>query len=123
MAYALTTIAPLVGAVAAVALGVFGFLRPRVMGEQTGLSPQGGLGVMELRALFGGLWLTLGTAALVLRTPEAYLMAGLAFGGITLGKIVGLIIDRPQGRQALGGTVVDGVFSLLLLSGYCAAGA
>lgn len=122
MTETLTSWAPLVGAMATVALGLFGLLFPRVMGAQTGLSPKEGMGVMELRAIFGGLWLALGTATLMLRTPEAYLMTGLAFTGVTLGRFSGIAVDRMLPREAWGATVVDGSLSLLLLSGYCMQG-
>lgn len=111
-------IVPIIGSILTIGLGVFGLLKPTAMGAATGIAPVNELGVMELRALFGGILLVLGMCALIGRQPVIYLVTGLAFVGASTVKLVSLSIDRPPVSQALPGILFDLLVGLAIFSGY-----
>lgn len=111
-------IIPVVGSLLSIGLGVFGLLKPKALAESTGIQPINALGVMELRALFGGVMLVLGLCALIGRQPVIYLVTGLAFIGGAIVKLISLSIDRPPVSKALPGILFDLLVGLALFSGY-----
>ena len=54
------------GALITVALGLLGALAPAAAARLVGVQPVGGVGLSEIRATYGGLFLGLGGACLVL---------------------------------------------------------
>lgn len=85
-----------------VAFGLFGFLAPRytaaALDLRTGAST---MGLSELRASVGGLFVVAGLAALWLQDPMAYAMLGFAYAGAALGRLVSLGLDAPPLRKVL----------------------
>jgi hypothetical protein len=69
------------GAILTLALGLFGALAPSRVAGFVGIQPLGGAGLSEVRATYGGLFIAMGGACLVLQSPVAFLLAGLAWGG------------------------------------------
>ena len=74
-------LATLLGPLACLTMGTAGLFAPRAFGSQTGLTAVGPLGRSELRALFGGVFVGLSIACLVLGTPSAYWAVAAAFFG------------------------------------------
>ena len=71
-----------------VAFGLFGFLAPRYTADVLDLKPtDSNMGLSELRASAGGLFVALGLGCLVLGTPMAYAM----MGGIIMGTVITLL--------------------------------
>lgn len=98
MIYALTTTACLL----TIAFGLFGFLAPRYTAGALDLETTNStMGLSELRASVGGLFVVAGAAALWLDAPMAYAMLGFAYMGAALGRAVSLIVDRPPWRKVL----------------------
>lgn len=77
-----------------IGLGLFGWLAPRFtlsaldlqMGDTT-------MGMSEVRASAGCLFVGMGVGALWLGTPEAYVMLGACWAGAALGRLTSLIMD------------------------------
>ena len=74
---------PLVGAAINVALGLNGLLRPAATAEFTSMSPVGRIGVSEIRATYGGLFLALGAFALATGSKDSALLITLPTGSYT----------------------------------------
>lgn len=86
----------MIAALLTIGFGLFGFLAPRYTADVLDLAPTDTtMGLSELRASAGGLFVVLGLAALWLNTPLAYAMVGFVYAGAASGRVVSLFIDRP----------------------------
>ncbi len=85
-----------------IGFGLFGFIAPHYTATVLDLEPQGStMGLSELRASVGGLFVVAGFAALWLGEPLAYAMIGFAFAGAACGRVLSLIFDAPPVRKLL----------------------
>jgi hypothetical protein len=109
-------LAPL-GALACLGLGVMGLLAPMQAARLVGLAAVGRLGVSELRATYGGLFIGMGLACLVLDSPPAYAVAAAAWLGAAAGRGVSIAIDRNLSRMNIGGVLLEASIGVLLASG------
>ncbi len=92
----------IVAALLTIGFGGFGFLAPRYTAAALDLAPQGStMGLSEMRASVGGLFVVAGAAALILATPMAYAMLGFAYAGAALGRGVSLVLDAPPRGKVL----------------------
>ena len=92
----------IVAALLTIGFGLFGFLAPRYTAEALDLAPtQSTMGLSEMRASVGGLFVVAGAAAIWLQDPLAYAMIGFAFAGAALGRVVSLVYDSPPLRKVL----------------------
>ncbi len=89
-------------ALASIGLGAFGWLAPRytlgaldlTMGETT-------MGMSEVRASAGALFVGMGIGALLIGTPTAYVMLGCCWTGAAIGRLTSLVMDGVT-RKKLG---------------------
>ncbi len=87
-------------ALLSVGLGCFGWLAPRYtlgaldlkMGDTT-------MGMSEIRASAGCLFVGMGLGALILGTPEAYVMLGFCWCGAALGRLTSLVLDGRSRKK------------------------
>ena len=70
--------------------------------------------------MFGGMLTTLGICCMVLRHPQTYLAAGLAYVGLSLAKVIALVVDKPAPGKVVPGLLVDASIGLLLVAGFWA---
>ena len=85
-----------------IGFGLFGFLAPRYTASALDLAPTDStMGLSEMRASVGGLFVVAGAAALWLDAPLAYAMIGFAFVGAALGRVLSLIFDKPPLAKVL----------------------
>ncbi|MCL3882464.1 DUF4345 family protein [Marivita sp. GX14005] len=91
----------IIAALVTLALGGFGFLAPRYTAGVLDLTTDGSnMGLSELRASAGGLFVGLSVACLVLGAPLAYAMLGFAYLGAAAGRTISLAMDSPPMRKA-----------------------
>jgi hypothetical protein len=107
----------LLGPLACGALGVAALVAPATFGVRTGLAATGSLGRSELRAVFGGVFIGLAAACLVLAVPAAYWAAAAAFFGGAAAKVLSAAVERGVFPAALPGLVVDLVAASLFVWG------
>ncbi|MDA7424381.1 DUF4345 family protein [Thalassococcus lentus] len=89
-------------AVLTIGLGLFGFIAPRYTASALDLTTgQSTMGLSELRASAGGLFVSMGLVCLILGAPWAYGMLGVAYAGAAVGRLVSIIIDKPPMPKAL----------------------
>ena len=85
-----------------VGLGCFGFVAPRYTAGALDLRTAGStMGLSELRASAGGLFVAMGLACLILQADWAYAMLGVAYAGAAAGRMVSIVVDRPPMPKAL----------------------
>ncbi|MEL6464613.1 MAG: DUF4345 family protein [Pseudomonadota bacterium] len=97
--------------------GLFGFLAPRYTAAALDLAPTDStMGLSEMRASVGGLFVIAGLAAIWLNNPVAYAMLGFAFVGAALGRTLSLVLDAsPVRKVALFGGI-EAALALWFLS-------
>lgn len=85
-----------------IAFGLFGFLAPRYTASALQLRTDGGtMGLSEMRASVGGLFVAMGLFALLSAAPMAYAMIGIAYAGAATGRLLSIFVDKPPRRKAM----------------------
>ena len=88
-------------ALVTIALGCFGFLAPHYTMGALNLKTDGSnMGMSEIRASVGCLFVAMGIACLWFGTAAAYFMLGVAYAGAATGRLVSLILDNPPKQKA-----------------------
>lgn len=103
-----------IAALGTAATGLLAFLKPAAVYGFTGLSASGARGVSEVRAVFGGLFVALGVAPLVLGTT-AYHMLGYGYLAIAVTRIVSILVDRSTAPSNFISLVVEIAFGVILV--------
>ena len=101
--------------IATIAIGVFSLVAPTRIEGFTGLKPIGGRGVAEIRAIFGGVFIGMGVAALILDKSIAYPMFGIIYLSIGLIRVVTIFLDKSRESSNLISIVSELIFGVLFL--------
>jgi hypothetical protein len=87
-------------ALLSIGFGAIGWLAPRYTMGLLDLTPgKTTMGVSEIRAASGALFVGLGLGALLLGTPAAYAMIGCAWGGAAVGRLTSILTDPAPTRR------------------------
>lgn len=104
-------------ALASVGLGAIGWLMPRYTMELLDMAPtRSTMGLSEIRAASGALFIGLGLGAIVLNTPLAFAMVGFAWGGAAIGRLTSIIADGDASRQKVTFFVIEAAVAITLLA-------
>lgn len=114
----MTDILNILAALLTIGFGLFGFLAPGWTASALDLAPTDStMGLSEMRASVGGLFVVAGIAAIWLGQPLAYAMIGFAFTGAALGRVLSLILDAPPvGKVLLFGGIEAVLAAWLILA-------
>lgn len=103
-------------ALLSIALGAISWFWPKYTLGALELKTAGStMGLSELRASAGALFVGLGIGALILGSASAYLMVGFAWGGAAVGRLTSIILDGPASRKKIVFFGVEAVVALILL--------
>ena len=109
------SIAAHLGAAISIAAGILGLLWPRTVSRVVGLHIPGRLGLSEVRATYGGLFIGAGLAVILIGTRDAALVLGAAWAGAFLARAVSVVIDRSRTKENIAGLAIEATIALLLL--------
>ncbi len=85
-----------------IAFGAFGFIAPRfTLGALSLQTTDTNMGLSEMRASVGGLFVALGTLLLIWPDPMLFVATGVAIGGAAIGRFVSLVFDSPPVKKVL----------------------
>jgi hypothetical protein len=104
------------GALATLALGGLGLLRPTAAARFTGLEAATQEGRSEFRATYGGLFAALGAFALLAQDQVVFTGLGAAWVGAGLGRALSIWADRARTPRNYAAVAFEGVLGLLLLA-------
>lgn len=103
-------------ALISIGFGGIGWLAPHyTMGLLDLQAGETTMGVSEIRAASGALFVGLGVGALLLGTPAAYAMIGFAWGGAAVGRLTSILADPAPTRRTwtfLGAEAVVGAVGI-----------
>lgn len=84
----------IVFALLSIGFGAIGWLAPRYTMDMLDTKDTGStMGISEVRAASGALFVGLGVGALLIGDPVAYAMIGFAWGGGAVGRATSLVLD------------------------------
>lgn len=87
-------------ALLSIGLGAVGWLAPRYTMDVLDMAPKGStMGLSEIRAASGALFIGLGAGALVLGEPLAFAMVGFAWAGAAIGRLTSILADEASTRK------------------------
>ena len=96
--------------------GAFGFLAPRYTASALDLAPtQSTIGLSELRAGSGGLFVAVGLYCLMTGASGAYFMLGIAYAGAGTGRALSIVIDKPPFKKAMVFLAFEWIPAVILL--------
>ncbi|MDU8913191.1 DUF4345 family protein [Aestuariicoccus sp. MJ-SS9] len=85
-----------------IGFGLFGFVAPRFTASALDFRTDGStMGLSELRASAGGLFVAMGAVCIVTGASWAYGMLGVAYAGAAAGRAVSILFDKPPMPKAL----------------------
>ncbi len=109
----LIQILQIIGAIATILTGLFSLLKPNDIKGFTGIQPEGGRGVTEVRAIFGGVFIALGVLPFFF--SPAYFVLGVTYLAIALIRAVSIILDKSAVQSNIISLVVEIIFGIILV--------
>ena len=103
-----------IAALATVATGLLGLIKPSATYGFIGLTAQGPRGVSEIRSIFGGLFIGLGLAPLFLG-ETAYLMLGISYLAIAAARAFSIVFDKSTAQSNLISLGIEIVLGIILI--------
>ncbi|WP_109311559.1 DUF4345 family protein [Ruegeria sp. AU67] len=112
----MTTALNVIAALMTIGFGLFGFLAPSfTLGALDLSTTNSNMGLSEMRASVGGLFVVTGVAVLFLNNPMAYAMLGVVYAGAALGRFVSVFLDNPPLVKAVTFGGIELVLALWLI--------
>ena len=105
----------IIAGIATIATGVVSLFWPRSIRGFTGLAPDGGRGITEIRAVLGAFFVGLGASVLILNDPAAYMMLGITYLTVAVVRLVSMFLDKSVERSNIISFVVEVVFGVILV--------
>jgi hypothetical protein len=105
----------IVAAVATILTGAVSLFKPESVTGFTGLRPEGGRGITEIRAVLGGVFIALGAAPLLLNSPVAFTMLGIVYLVVGFVRGISMIVDKSVTQSNIISLVVEIIFGVILL--------
>lgn len=113
----MTDILNIVAMALTIAFGLFGLLAPAYTASALDLVPTNStMGLSEMRASVGGLFVVAAAAALFLNTPTGYAMIGFVYAGAAMGRFVSLMLDNPPFAKAFTFGAIEALLALWLIA-------
>ncbi|MFM8267199.1 MAG: DUF4345 family protein [Ilumatobacteraceae bacterium] len=103
------------GAAISIAAGILGLVLARPVSRAIGLHIPGPLGLSEVRATYGGLFIGAGLAVVLIGNRDGALVLGAAWAGAFLARALSFMIDRSRTKENIAGLTIEATIALLLL--------
>lgn len=105
----------IIAVIATILTGLLSLIVPAKIEGFTGIHPVGGRGITEIRAIFGGLFIGLGIAALLLDKAVAYPMLGIMYLAIAVVRAVSMLLDKSIESSNVISLVIEIVIGVILV--------
>ena len=112
----MVSIINIAAAAVTILLGAIGWLAPGYTMQMLDLKTAGStMGMSEIRAASGALFIGLGIGALLLGNPTAYAMIGCAYAGAAVGRLTSILSDAQPIRATYIFFAFEAVLGLWLI--------
>lgn len=106
----------IVAAIITIGLGAIGWLAPAYTMQVLDLRTDGStMGMSEIRAASGALFIGLGAGAMLFGTPTGYAMIGCAYAGAAVGRLTSILADAEPIRATYLFFAVEAAMGLWLI--------
>ena len=105
----------IIAAVGTILTGLVSLFKPESVTGFTGLRPEGGRGITEIRAVLGGFFIALGAAPLLLNSPIAYMMLGIAYLVVALVRGISMFVDKSISQSNIISLIVEIILGAILV--------
>jgi hypothetical protein len=103
------------GVMIVIGLGFLGLLLPRVAASFVHVSPVGKMGLSEIRATYGGVFLGLGATTLLTQNSSLAFGIGVGFACAAVARALSAILEESREPRNLAGITFEGIIAALLL--------
>jgi hypothetical protein len=103
-----------IGCLLTILVGFLSLFAPERTVNFTGLAPQGGRGITEIRAVLGGLFIALGIAPFLLG-GTAYMVLGMGYLTVGVVRLVSIFLDKSGTQSNWFSLAFELVFGLILI--------
>jgi hypothetical protein len=103
----------IIAAIATILTGLFSLIKPNDITGFTGIRPEGGRGITEVRAIFGGVFIALGILPFFI--PTAYLVLGVTYLVVALVRAISMLLDKSVVQSNVISLVVEIFFGIILV--------
>jgi hypothetical protein len=103
------------GCLISLLLGIAAIIAPGRVGEVIGIQPVGPLGLSEIRATYGGLFVLFAAYCLATMSDAALMAFGLGWLGAGAVRLVTMFFQKFDFRN-LGGVIVEATIGLMVAS-------
>ncbi len=80
-------------------VGAYSLFSPTSAGKFTGLTPEGGRGITEIRAVLGMFFIALGAYPIIFPSDTAFHMLGFAYLLVGIARTISIFVDK-SGEQS-----------------------
>lgn len=102
-------------AVATIATGLISLIWPLRVPGFTGLDPQGGRGISEIRTILGALFIGFGAAVIYFNLPQTYAVLGITYLVMALVRGVSILIDKAPDNSNIISFGVELILGIILV--------
>lgn len=103
-----------IGCALTVLTGLLSLFAPEKTVGFTGLSPQGGRGITEIRSVLGGLFIALGAAPFFLG-GTAFMVLGIGYLGIGIVRVISIFLDKSSTQSNWISVAFEFIFGVILV--------
>jgi uncharacterized membrane protein HdeD (DUF308 family) len=104
-----------IGCILTALVGVYATLSPKSTTGFTGLLPQGGRGITEIRAVFGVFFIVLGLFPIITGNPIAFQMLGSAYLLTGAARVIAIFMDKSSEQSNWMSVGFEIIFGLILI--------
>ena len=105
----------IIAAVATILTGVVSVFWPMKVPGFTGLEPQGGRGISEIRTILGALFIGLGAGVLYFNSPQPYIVLGITYLAMALVRGISIFVDRSPVSSNITSFFVELALGIILV--------
>ncbi len=105
----------IIAALATILTGVVSVFWPMKVPGFTGLEPQGGRGITEIRTILGALFVGLGLGVLYFNSQEPYVVLGITYLAMALVRGISIFVDRSPESSNIISFFVELVLGIILI--------
>lgn len=102
------------GAALTALVGMLSLVAPEKTVNFTGLAPQGGRGITEIRSILGGMFIALGVAPFFLG-EVAYLVLGITYLAIGIVRLFSIFLDKSSTSSNWLSLAFELIFGVILV--------